>query len=148
MQQLMIFGSLHEKVRCVVLKFTFFFICIQITFIVEYFWCRAVTHPEVLLFDTEDSCWMWASLKWAKYSVNGIRGNPRSFCMVTHNSWCHVEFGQVPIWGREDISHTLLLLWFWFFPCTVYSCVLFITLWVCIKTEMMSRNITKTKLWL
>lgn len=35
----------------------------------------------------------WASQKRSSYSVNGVGGNPRSFSLVTHSSWCPVEFG-------------------------------------------------------
>ncbi len=66
--------------------------------------------PILTLLEIDDTCWMWASQDRANYSVNGVRGNPRSFSMVTHSSWCPVEFGQVPICGREDISQNLLLL--------------------------------------
>lgn len=55
--------------------------------------------PILTLLEIDDTCWMWASQDRANYSVNGVRGNPRSFSMVTHSSWCPVEFGQVPICG-------------------------------------------------
>lgn len=74
----------------------------QITFRLAYF-CCSVARPDI-----DSTCWMWASQKWANYFVNGVKGNPRSFSIVTHSSWCPVEFGQVPICGQEDICHNLI----------------------------------------
>lgn len=73
-----------------------------------YFFCLVVALRLILtLLETDDALWT----KRANYSVTGAGGNPRSFSVVTHSSWCPVEFGQVPICGPKGyISHNLLLL--------------------------------------
>lgn len=90
--------ELHLNLRC-------FYAFIQITLRFVYFCCSA-SHPDIV----GDSRHLLDVRPLRNYSVNGVEGNPRSFSVVTHSSWCPVEFGQVPICGREDISHNLLLL--------------------------------------
>lgn len=74
---------------------------IQMTFIFVYF-CCSVPHPDIVgdrryLLDVglSETGQLFCEWSW---------GNPRSFSVVTHNSWCPVEFGQVPICGGEDID--------------------------------------------
>lgn len=54
--------------------------------------CVRATHADTHTH-TQSIHLTWASQKRSSYSVNGVGGNPRSFSLVTHGSWCPVEFG-------------------------------------------------------